>query len=198
MLLGSLISVACATGPRPTLVDTPVVEDPAISTVIESLEAAESAEFTAEYRITVNYGGLVTEASVSQEDGRRSVTIGEIRFISDEFGQRTCDIATGACQSGLDDTRISDIQITHQFWSRAMVNRLRTDADRNIAPARASEATQAGEPAVCAVVPVAGGEKSYCALTAGPLSLYAGPDVLVELITWRPTSDPALFGAVGA
>jgi len=112
--------------------------------------------------------------------------------------ERIDHVHTAGNSSGIVDGAARDIQITHQFWSRAMVNRLRTDADRNIAPARASQATQAGEPAVCAVVPVAGGEKSYCALTAGPLSLYAGPDVLVELITWRPTSDPALFGAVGA
>lgn len=189
----AVMLAGCATGERPTLLDVPMVEDPAIAQVLDALSVAEDREFSAEYVITTNFGGGSVSATVVHEQTRWSVTIGNVRFLSDDSGQRTCDLTASTCRSGLDDTAVSNTQVTHQFWSRAMVNRLRTDSERNVAPARGSEAVQAGEPAVCVIVPVLGGEKTYCALVVGPLSLYGGPDVTIELVGWSNDINPDYF-----
>ncbi|MDA2945140.1 MAG: hypothetical protein O2925_03780 [Actinomycetota bacterium] len=198
ILASVVLAAGCAVGPRPTLIATPAVEDPAISRVLDLLAAAPDGSFQAEYLITVNYGGRTLTATVANEPGRTSVTIGSIRFLSDDSGQRTCDLETGSCERGLDDTKTSDVQVTHQFWSRAMMNRLRTDSERNIAPARASDMVIAGSDAMCAVVPVTGGDKSYCASLSGPLALYGGPDLSIELSELRDEVDDSLFGVGGA
>ena len=66
---------ACALGPRPTLVADIPVNDAGIVAILDRFANADNAEFTATYRITVNYGNLETTASVAQQQGERSVTI---------------------------------------------------------------------------------------------------------------------------
>lgn len=198
IIAAALVLSGCATGPRPTLISAPSVDDEAIAAVLELLTTGRDAAFQASYLITVNYGGRTIVATVANEASRTSVTIGAIRFLSDDTGQRTCDLDTGSCVAGLDDTRTSDVQVTHQFWSRAMINRLRTDSERNIAPARASEMVIADTDALCAVVPVTGGDKSYCASLSGPLALYSGPDLSIELTEISDDIDNSLFGVGGA
>lgn len=193
VLAGAVALVGCATGPRPTLVDVPAIDDPAIATLIDMLAIADDATFTAEYLITVNYGGNTVIATVAQSEADRSVTVGDVRYLWTSASQRTCDRISGECENGIDDTRISDVQITHQFWGRAMSFRIRTDADRDIGPARSYAIELAGISATCAVIPVTGGDKSYCVTDAGPLAMYLGPDISIELTSWSPEVNPDLF-----
>jgi hypothetical protein len=193
-LVGAAALAGCATGPRPTLVDAPATDDPAIAGLIDMLGKADDATFTAEYLITVNYGGNTVNAAVAQSGPERSVTVGDIRYLWSSASQRTCTLVTGECANGIDDTRISDVQVTHQFWGRAMALRIRTDAGRDIGPARSYSVDVAGITATCAVIPVTGGDKSYCVTEAGPLAMYLGPDVSIELTSWSPEANPDLFG----
>ncbi|MEK9938587.1 MAG: hypothetical protein VW552_07625, partial [Ilumatobacter sp.] len=87
-LIGALTLLAgCASGPRPTLIDAPVVADPAALEVLRLLEQADQAEFTASYLIVTKFGGATTPAVVTQQGNRRSVTIGHIRYLTE--GSRT-------------------------------------------------------------------------------------------------------------
>jgi hypothetical protein len=93
----------------------------------------------------------------------------------------------------INDARVSDIQITHDFYGSSFARRLRVDAGRSLSPARGYAADIGGQPATCADVPVSGGTKVYCALDAGPLGRYDGNDVLIELVTLNPTPDESKF-----
>lgn len=192
------VASGCGTGLRPSLVDCPAVDDPAIAAVLERLERAETARFTATYTIVTKFGGATTVASVTQDGDRRSTTIGTVRFIIDAAGSRTCDTVTGACATGIDDAAVSDVQVTHQFWYRAMENRLRTDAGRDIAPAAANPYQVAGRVATCVTVPVVGGTKAYSALDSGVLAGYDGADLTIDLTSYSDEPDPRLFAASGA
>ena len=198
MLVMAIAATGCMTGPRPTLVDRPVDDDPAVAAVLERLDRAEGATFTATYLIVTKYGGATTRAVVTQDGERRSTTVGTVRFIIDEVGSRTCDTVTGTCSTGIDDAATSDVQVTHQFWYRAMANRLRTDAERNIAPATQSTYEVAGRTATCVAVPVVGGQKSYCAFDSGVLAGYDGADLTIDVTEYSDVSDQTLFAASDA
>ena len=188
----------CMTGPRPTLIDRPRIDDPAIAAVLERLDRADGARFTASYLIVTKYGGATTMARVTQDGDRRSTTVGTVRFIVDAVGSRTCDTVTGTCEDGINDAATSDVQVTHQFWYRAMANRLRTDAERNITPASPSTYEVAGRTATCVAVPVVGGQKSYCAFDTGVLAGYDGADLTIDVTEYSDEADPSLFAASGA
>jgi hypothetical protein len=188
---------ACALGPRPTLVADIPVNDAGIVAILDRFANADNAEFTATYRITVNYGSLETTASVAQQQGERSVTIGEIRYLVETGSTRTCELANSTCVNGLDDTKVSDVQITHQFWSRATEQRLRIDAGRNIGPAEQYVAVFANTTVDCVSVPVVGGTKVYCVTEDGVLAHYAGPDLLIELTSYTNDVDRELFSIGG-
>lgn len=197
-MAASLLAVTgCMTGPRPTLVDRPVVDDPAIAAVLERLDRADGARFTARYLIVTKYGGATTMAVVTQDGDRRSTTVGTVRFLVDADGSRTCDTVTGTCRTGIDDTAVSDVQVTHQFWYRSMANRLRIDADRNIASATPSTYDVAGRSATCVAVPVVGGQKSYCAFDSGVLAGYDGADLTIDVTEYSDIPDQSLFAASG-
>ena len=63
----TLLLTACATGPRPTLVDQPAAADTVAQAVLERLERGSSATFTADYEITPSLTGEPTHATVMQE-----------------------------------------------------------------------------------------------------------------------------------
>ncbi|MBL6635673.1 MAG: hypothetical protein O3B40_02550 [Actinobacteria bacterium] len=188
---------ACATGPRPTLVADIPVNDAGIVAVLDAFDLADSAEFTANYRITVNYGNVAVNASVTQKQRERSVTIGDIRYLVETGSTRTCMLSNSTCTQGLDDTKVSDVQITHQFWSRATAQRLRIDASRNIGPTEQYVAVFADADTNCVSVPVVGGTKVYCVTQDGVLAHYAGPDLLIELTEYSNEVDQTLFAIGG-
>ena len=48
----TMVMTACATGPRPSLVDEPTATDTVAQAVLDRLERGTSATFTADYEIT--------------------------------------------------------------------------------------------------------------------------------------------------
>jgi hypothetical protein len=196
LVVGTAVLAGCFTGERPTLVESPQVDDPAAQAVIDRLATASSAEFTATYEITPTLTGETTTATVSQDGMRRRITIGDVDFISDGTVSRTCSNDERGCVDFLDDARVSDLNITHRFWGDAFRSRLELDASRRISFSEGSDETIAGAPAACVDIPVPSaselsGTVQYCALDAGPLARYVGADVNIELVQFSPTVDPA-------
>ena len=165
--------------------------------LLDIFALVDSAEFTASYRINVNYGNTAATATVTQGEQERSITIGDTRYLIETDRTRTCDLASSSCSQGLDDTKVSDLQVTHQFWSRATEQRLRIDASRNIGPSESYLAEFADTQVNCVSVPVVGGTKVYCATDEGVLAHYAGPDLLIELTDYSTTVNRELFSIGG-
>jgi hypothetical protein len=190
---------ACATGPRPSFdADEPARQatgDPAIDAVLDRLDRVDREDFTAEYTVLTRLGGKQSTATVVQADNRRrSITINDTRFLDGSGTAATCNLLTAECEAIINDARVSDVQITHDFYGSSFARRLRVDAGRTLSPARGYTETIAGQPAVCADVPVSGGTKVYCALDSGPLARYDGNDVVIEMVGSNPTPDESKFG----
>ncbi len=187
-------TAGCITGERPELVPTPVVDDPAAQVVLERLERADSVPFTATYDIIPSTTGETTTATVRQLDDRRRITIGEVDFRIDQGVGRTCP-ADGDCVDFLDDALVSDLNITHRFWSDGIAARLVIDAARRVGFGDGHTETIAERPAACADVPVLGGVVVYCALDAGILARYFNADVSIELTSFtNDVDETALTG----
>lgn len=193
-----LLTSGCLTGERPTLLERPVIDDPAVQAVIDRLDTTSTAEFTAVYEITPTLTGTPTTATVTQAGDRRRISIGDVDYISDGADTRTCSNDDRGCVDFLDDARVSDLNVTHRFWGDAFRARLELDASRRIGFSTGSDELIAGAPAACVDIPVPSttelsGTVQYCALDAGPLARYVGADVNIELVEFTPTADPTRF-----
>jgi hypothetical protein len=198
LLAAMLVLGACATGQRPSFDDDQPTQqstgDPAIDAVLERLDSVRLEQFTADYTVLTRLGGLESTARVVQADNsRRSITINDVRFIDGSGTVATCDLTADQCEASLNDARVSDVQITHDFYGSSFGRRLRVDAGRRLGEATGYTAEIAGAPAVCADVTVSGGTKVYCALDSGPLARYDGNDVVIELVGVSPTPDESAF-----
>ena len=196
--MAALTLASCATGPRPSFdADEPAQQatgDPAIDGVLERLGRVGIEQFTADYTVLTRLGDKESTATVVQADNsRRSITINDVRFLDGSGTAATCNLTTAECEAVINDARVSDIQITHDFYGSSFARRIRVDAGRSLAPARGYTETIGGQPATCADVPVSGGTKVYCALDSGPLARYDGNDVLIELVALNPTPDESKF-----
>lgn len=197
-VMAALTLASCATGPRPSFdADEPAQQatgDPAIDAVLERLGRVGIEQFTADYTVLTRLGDKESTATVVQADNsRRSITINDVRFLDGSGTAATCNLTTAECEAVINDARVSDIQITHDFYGSSFARRIRVDAGRSLAPARGYTETIGGQPAACADVPVSGGTKVYCALDSGPLARYDGNDVLIELVALNPTPDESKF-----
>ena len=197
-MIGALLLTACGTGPRPSFdADEPLFEptgDAAIDAVLDRLDAVRLGRFTADYTILTRLGGLESTASVVQADNsRRSVTVNDVRFLNGVGNAATCDLTTAECEAVINDARISDVQLTHDFYGSSMARRLRVDAGRRIGDALGYTDVIAGQPATCADVPVSGGTKVYCALASGTLARYDGADLRIEMTDYSDVPDESKF-----
>lgn len=201
-LLASLALSACFTGERPSFKDEvpPAVPtgSPAVDAVMSRLDSVDTAQFDAAFQIDTKFGTLSSAAEVSQASGRRlSVTVQNdssyIRYVVDGTDERTCNLTTAECETGLNDARISNTQLSHRFYAPSFATRLRISADRRIGDPVTSQRTVAGQPAECVEVPVAGGVETYCALESGVLAYFEGADVTIELTAYSPTPNESLF-----
>jgi hypothetical protein len=195
-----VVTTGCATGQRPTLVEqTAGTEDAAATAVIQRLDVAAETTFTATYDITPTSTSQTTTATVFVSGLRQRIVIGSVDYINDGTVARTCVAGGGECAEGIDDARISNLQITHDFWGSAMGARLARAANVSLTAGVPRVETIAGQPATCAdiTVPSANAEASggalgtlvYCALEAGPLGRYTGADVSIALTSYTPTVD---------
>lgn len=198
--MAAVALAGCALGQRPYFEDSPTVVgtstgDPAIDSVLTLLDQVDSATFTATYSVQLLFGGVTTDAAVTQgvDSSTRSVTLGTIRYITDAAGSRTCRIDVGSCADGIDAAAVSNTGLTPEFVFGDMAKRLRRDAASRIGAGVPSTLDVAGNSATCVDVPVTGGVKQYCALADGVLAKFVGADVLVDLSTYRTEIDPALL-----
>ena len=193
----SLVLSSCFTGQRPSFDD----EQPAqgesgnaeIDAVLERLDAAGSTTLTAIYDISGATGDQARAAVVVADDTRTSVTVGDWRYLLENGTGITCNLTADECEGSINDAHVSNLQVTHDFFGPAFAQRLRVDANRRVGDPSGYEETISGESAVCVTVPVAGGEKLYCALDTGVLARYQGPDTLIDLVRFRPRPDEGRF-----
>lgn len=197
-----LLLAGCFTGERPTLADPAVGGEPgtptgdaAVDAVLAKLETSDRIVFSATYTITRAVGPVTTTATVSQDASRRSVTIGDIRYLS-TANDLTCDLVTATCEPGLLDARVSDTGVTHEFAGGAAARRLRISASRATGPTTAETETVAGYPSTCVTVPVGAGSERYCANDLGVVSRMLAADVTVELTAVSPSATEELFSTV--
>lgn len=200
-----LVLAGCFTGERPTLLvdDTiPPLSDRAAAAVVAALDGGLSAPFTATYTVTTRYGGLVAQASISHDPSLgTSVNIAEVRYLTKPDGSTfTCSTITGACAPGIDETRVSNRQLTSTIFTSSAAERVRQDLKVAVADSVASSVELAGRPATCASIPVvdsngARREKSYC--TYDDFHVIASldtADLLIEPVSVVDSADATLFG----
>ena len=199
-LLTSLVALTgCFTGERPSFSTEPFQRgsssgDPGIDQVLAQLDATNEGPFTADYTVLTKFGNTTRAASVSVAADRRSVTVGDVRYITESGNSQTCILdKTDPCSSTIDPARISDTQITPDFYAIDAAKRLRRSAIARIGTPVAHTDQIAGQPATCVDVPVPGGVSVFCALTNGPLAKLDDGAVNVSLTQYAPAVDESLF-----
>lgn len=196
-----LLLTGCFTGERPRFGDPdafPVgamTGDPAIDAVLQKFDAVTTGPATAAYTILTKYNPTDHPALVVLDPGKRSVTMGNIRYITTETASVTCTQDNSApCVDGLDASRVSDIgSLTMDFYAADSAKRLRRDAQAKIGPAIAHQDTIAEQVATCVDVPVTGGTATYCALDSGVLAKLDDGDVQITLTLYGQVVDPNAF-----
>jgi len=189
----------CFTGPRPTLAEAPqTTGDPAADAVLERLDRAGAAVFSADYDVLTRFGGVERAVSDAQAGpARRSVTVGSIRFLVDDSTTATCDLETDVCTDTLDVARISDSQLSTDFYARSAATRLRRDADARTGATTGSTVDIAGQVATCVAIPLSASTETYCALDSGPLARIDAADVSLELTAYTAVADESQFARTG-
>lgn len=168
---------SCITGPRPTLGPTTSlapITDPAISEVLDSLSASATTPFTVVYDITTKYGGLTSTAEVTFDPATGfAVLIDDVLYVSPiQRSEVTCTwseetLTASACTSGIDETRVSYLQLNSRVFKEAVIDRLRRDAQIAAGTSTSRQIDIAERVASCVDVPVIDGSgsrqtKSYC------------------------------------
>ena len=124
----------CFTGERPTLADEPTTGSPAVDAVVERVRSLGDAVYTASYDVVTTFDNTTTPVRASQSGtSRRSLTIGDVRYLVDGPSTRTCTVSTGECTDTIDAARVSDVQMTPDFFGTSLAARLRHDAEVAVA-----------------------------------------------------------------
>lgn len=199
----ALTVAGCSLGERPTLDTSPTAAgtmtgDAAIDAVLTLYDDVRSAVFTARYTAILNYGSKSSDVTVTQDGSdaanvRRSVTIGDVRYVTTPGSSSTCSVSTSQCSGGIDPARVSDTGVTPEFTFGDMAKRLRRDSTARIGPTTASTRDMPGGTATCVDIPVTGGTKQYCAFADGALARFVGADVTIDVTDYRSAVDESLF-----
>jgi hypothetical protein len=205
--LCTLLLAGCFTGKRPSFREDTfgtgtTSGDAAIDAVLAKFDVATTAPptFTATYAITVRFGNVPKTATVVVEGNEQAVTMhddtsnSDVRLLQTTAGSQTCRGAL--CSSGLDETAISDTQLTSTFWAADMAKRLRFDAASKIGPTAQHTEQVAGQAASCVdVVQANNSTPTYCVLDDGVLAKLTDADVYITLQSFATTADPTAFAA---
>lgn len=195
----AVLTTGCITGERPNFDEneptSALTGNEAIDRVLRRLDTVRTASFTADYTVLTKFGNVTSPAVVVQDGpaNRRSITVGNVRFLQDDPTIATCDLDTAECEATINDARISDTQLTHQFYGPDFAKRLRIDANRRVGDTEGYTITQAGRQVLCVDVPVSSIVKTYCALDSGPLARYDGNDVNIQLTAITDSVDESKF-----
>lgn len=198
----AVLLAGCFTGQRPSFNDEQPSTDSTgnadIDAVLERLDSVSGAVFSADYSILTKLGNVSSTARVVQtRPDRRSITINNVRFLYDDAAVATCDLTTAECEATINDARVSDVSLSHEFYGQSFAQRLRVDANRRVADPAGYTITQAGQQALCVDVPITGGTVTYCALDNGALARYDGADLFIEMTTFSPIPDEAAYETSG-
>ncbi len=192
----TFIATSCVTGPRPTLGPTTSVapiSDPAISSLIDVLSTSPANPFSVTYDVTTRYGSITSSAEVAFDPSRgTAILIDTVLFVLPlNDSAVTCrwseeSLSIDECSSGIDETRVSHLQLNSRVFREAAIDRLRRDAEVASGPSTTREATIAERPATCVDVPVIDGngaqqKKSYCVFSE--LGILASLDTADLMIT---------------
>lgn len=196
----AVLLTACITGKRGHLeaavAGAGAVNDPAVQAVVGKLEAPNTTQYTAVYNVITKFGNTTVSATVAQSSPvDRSITIGNVRFLDEQAGAQTCDLTTGQCDSGLQDQRVSNTQLTHDFYAASPALRLRHDVDTMVSAAAGSTKQVAGQNATCVQTFFAAGSKTYCVLDNGLLAQQDTPDLRIDLTSLTTGADASLFNS---
>jgi hypothetical protein len=189
----------CFTGERPTLAHEPSTGYAAVDGVVDRVNALGDAVYTADYDVVTTFDNATTAVRASQSGiSRRSLTIGDVRYLVDGSSTSTCTVSTGVCVDTIDPARVSDVQMTPDFFGTSLSARLRHDADVATGEPAASTEEIGGQTATCTAIPVEGATNTYCVLDNGVLARLDGGDVDVTMTAYEPGADAALFTPDGA
>ncbi|BAN01821.1 hypothetical protein [Ilumatobacter coccineus] len=197
----AIVLAGCFTGERPSFEDeegsAALVSTGSddIDLVLDRLESTDGATFTADYETELHYGGVSATASVVQtDDDLLVVTVATptatTQFTSSADGDETCNVLTNECEAELNEARISDVALRHDFFGQAFADRLRSSASRRIGDSASYTKPIAGEDARCVDVVVSGGTETFCALDSGVLAQFVGADMSIDLTDYSPEVDP--------
>ena len=199
-----IVLSGCFTGPRPSYTTDPFPRgsssgDAAVDKVLTQLDAVNNGPYTADYTVLTKFGNITRVASVSVTADRRSVTVGDVRFLTSNGTAQTCILdKNDPCSSAIEPARISDTQITPDFYAADTAKRLRRSAVGRIGSTIAHTDQIAGQSATCVDVPVTGGVSTFCALTNGPLARLDDGATRIELTQYTPAVDESLFATTGS
>lgn len=198
LLLASTLT-SCFTGKRPSPSEDPFpagspTGDTSIDQVLAELDQINTGPYTAEYKVLTRYGNTTRSATVAVDGARRSITIGDVRFLTLPDGSHTCLLnTTEPCSTSIDANRISDTQITPNFYATDAAKRLRRDATSMVAKPISHIDQIAGRAATCVDVSLPGGTAVFCTLSRGPLARLDDASVSIQLTTFNPTVDETSF-----
>src|SRR4051795_12880484 len=197
-----LLLTGCFTGARPSVTTEPFAPgttsgDPAIDAVLQQLDATNDGPYTADYTVLTKFGNTSRPAEVAiAPPDSRSVTVGDVRFLSVDGTTQTClKDKPDQCSATIDPQRISDTQITPDFYARDAAKRLRRSAIARIGTPIPHDERIAGRPATGVDIPVPGGVTPYCALETGPLAKLVDGAVTIDLTDFTSDADPTVFSA---
>ena len=194
-----VVLTGCFTGQRPSITTEPFPAgsssgDPSIDQVLAQLDQVNDGPYTADYTVLTKFGNVSRPASVSVDPSRRSVTVGNVRFLTNADVSQTCILdKVDPCSSTLDPARISDTQLTPDFYAADAAKRLRRTAAGMVGTPVSHVETIAGQSATCVDVPVPGGTSIFCVLAGGPLARIDDGAVEVVLTQYVPAVDESLF-----
>jgi hypothetical protein len=184
----------CFTGERPTLAHEPSTGSAAIDAVIDRVNDLGDAVYTADYDVVTTFDGATTPVRAAQSGAsRRSLTIGDVRYLVDGSSTRTCTVSTGECVDALDASRVSDVQMSPDFFGTSLSARLRRDAETAVGEATVSTEQVHGQAATCAAIPVEGTTNTYCVLDNGVLARLTAGDLVITMTAYEPGADASLF-----
>ena len=123
------------------------------------------------------------------------MTIGDVRFLFDGSSTATCDLADGTCSDTIDADRVSDTELTPDFYATGAAARLRADAEARTGPTVA--ARRGRSPASrrrASRVPLAKTSRRRTARsTAGRWRALDASDLRVDLTSWSGSVDESAF-----
>lgn len=194
LAIGVFAGSGCMTGDRPTLAEATSTGYPAIDDLLDRIGDLADARYTAHYEVLVRYGDVTTTASASQSEGdRRSLTIGDVRYVSHAQITKTCTVSTARCVPEIDPTRVSDVLMTPDFFGTSMAARIELEATRAIAePVVTAESTDGGE-ATCVAIPITGATTTYCVLANGVVTRMDASDLVVTMTSYTDEVDELLY-----